>query len=139
VTVRTTRQSDLIFETDRRLTLVEWSPRAVGALLRTDPADVAAGRIELRFTGAAALCLREQLDGVRITVSRSVPDAVTAVLGRGLRGGENVYLVASGTVTGWVVADGAHGLQHDVDQYEALSFAARGLGSRFLFSHGSAR
>lgn len=136
MSVRTT--SDLIFETDRPLTLVEWSPRRTGALLRTDPADHVAGRLEIRFTGAAAICLREQLDGVRITVSRAVPDGVTATLGRGLRHAENLYAVATGTVTGWIVADGAHGLQHDLDQYEALSFASRASGSRFLFSHGSA-
>ena len=38
MTVRTT--SDVVFETERRLTLVEWSPRATGALLRSDPADL---------------------------------------------------------------------------------------------------
>ena len=136
MTVRTT--GDLVFETERRLTLVEWSPRASGALLRSDPADVSAGRIELRFTGAAAVCLREMLDGLRITLTRAVPDVVTATLGRGLRTGEHLYTLTSGTVTGWIVADGAHGLQHDLDQYEALSFASRASGSRSLFSHGSA-
>jgi hypothetical protein len=137
VTSRTT--SGVIFETDRPLAVAEWAPRTTGVLLRSYPGDRAAGRSEVRFTGVTALCLREHLQGLRVTVARALPDAVTATLGRGLNPAEHLYLVAAGDVSGWIVAEGAHGVLHQLDPYEALSFTARTTGSRVLFSHGSAR
>lgn len=114
--------AELIYESRRRFEVSVWGVGHRGLILRSNPASDATSRIEVWFKPAYAVSLPSWLDGVHISRVGTPPTQTIEVLGRPVESGEDIFIVRSGQVAGWVVAGGVHGREDDHEFHEPTMF-----------------
>jgi hypothetical protein len=131
---------EVIYASPRRFEVWDFGVGHRGLLLRSNPTDDEAGRIEVWFKPAYAVCLRSWLeDGIRIERSSrfvGLSSDVGAVLGRSAKFEELLFTVHSGERVGWVLAGSVHGRADQRTAYEPRIFDGTGPkpGVHVLFS-----
>ncbi|MFE3796496.1 hypothetical protein [Nocardia tengchongensis] len=100
-----------VFASSRTFEVWQWGPGHTGLLLRSWGGSADEARIEVLFKPADFVCLPNRLPGVDIAMvtDGDVYAAVPRVLGRDLKQWENLFVVTSGKVSGWVVGGSVNG------------------------------
>lgn len=114
----------MLYSSGRRFEIWHWGVGHSGLLLRSNPTAEHGRRLEVLFKPAYAACLPAWLDGITI---HEADDAATAAWqaqthGLALADHENLFLVSSGSVRGWVVGGSASGREDEGDYDTPSSF-----------------
>ncbi|MFC8385025.1 hypothetical protein [Nocardia sp. NPDC057272] len=100
-----------VFASTRTFEVRRWGVGHSGLLLRSWKGSAGDPRIEILFKPADFVCLPSLLRGITIAVVTDGEVYATAleVLGRDLGQDENLFVVTSDNVSGWVVGGSANG------------------------------
>jgi hypothetical protein len=114
---------DLIYESPRRFEVWGWGAGHRGLLLRSNPAEDAATRIEVLFKPGYGAAIPSLLHGLQVSRASGTPSGeFQRVLGRPAEQWEELFIVRSGAATGWILAGGVHGREDDHEFHEPTMF-----------------
>ncbi|MDX6199526.1 MAG: hypothetical protein QOJ79_2677 [Actinomycetota bacterium] len=107
----------MLYESSRRFEVWGWRVGHGGLLLRSNPTPEYARRVEVLFKPAYAACLPSWLDGITLCEADSaeVADWHAQHHGVHLHDYNNLFMVSTGSVRGWVVGGSANGREDDGD------------------------